>query len=258
VAASLPHRCLALADEAITTTEPHDAAWVEAMTMRANGLLWPDRIDESVACIRAAVAADTHPCSARGMQRRGILALILNHAGRPDARVGARLLADAVAAQHPSSMALAHHVQGVLLAQHDPATALTHQEHAAELAAASGAVLVHGLALAALAVGHRDPRKRARAIVDVMAHFLRHGNRAHLRSFGRSLIGPFAELDDWTAIVIIDAATRDQPSFGPEAARLHDTVRRAAARLGDTPDLVRDGSAMSDDALVLWTRQRLE
>ena len=79
---------LALADEAITTAELHDEAWVEAMTMRANGLLWPDRIDESVACIRAAVAADRQPRSARGMRRRGILALILNHAGRPDAEVG--------------------------------------------------------------------------------------------------------------------------------------------------------------------------
>ena len=122
------------------------------------------------------------------------MALIQNYAGRRDPESVQEILDDARTIAHPSSLAIAHHTAGVVLAGDDPVLAATYQRIAADLAASSHAVLVHGFALAALATAEsrRDPVRGAHATVDVMRHYGRVGNHTHLRSFGRTIIEPLA------------------------------------------------------------------
>ena len=250
--------CVVLAGEALARSVPGDDAWLDAQRLRADALLWLDRLEESVVSLQQAVDADPDPRSPRGMRRRGTLAMVLNHIGRPDRIAADRLFADAVASQHPTSLAAAHHVKGVMLAPDQPERALAHQTVAADLASRSGAVLVHGFALAALAALLTEPTRRAQAITEVMAHYLRHGNRTHLRSFGRGIIVPLADCRDWEAVVVVDAATREQPAFAGSGDRIDRAVEAAARHLQEIADVhASHGASMTDDELVDWLRARL-
>ena len=113
---------------------------------------------------------------------------------------------------------------------------LEYQRNAAELASTTGAVLIEGFALAVLAaaIAADDPLARAQAQIDVMRHYLRVGNRTHLRSFGRNLLQPLVALQAYEAAAVVDGATRAQPEFGELAAdRAVDTTAAITALASD-------------------------
>jgi hypothetical protein len=143
----------------------------------------------------------------------------------------------------------------VVLARGDPVVAATYQRIAADLAASSHHVLIHGFALAGLAAAEsrRDPMRGARATVDVVRHYRRVGNRTHLRSFARAIIEPLATFGCWDAVAIVDAATSDQPTFAEVGERATEHIRHAHRTLGPTFDrLAARGRSMTDDELVDW------
>jgi hypothetical protein len=183
------------------------------------------------------------------------LALIQNYAGCRDPRSVQEILDDARTIGHPSSLAVANHTAGVVLAAGDPVLAATYQRIAADLAASSHDVLVHGFALAGLAAAEsqHDPLRGARATVDVMRHYGRVGNHTHLRSFARAIIEPLAALGNWDAVAIVNAATSDQPTFAEAGERTTAHIRHARRTLGPTIDpLAARGQSMTDDELVDW------
>ena len=154
------------------------------------------------------------------LTRISTFALIRNLVGRPDPDMARELLDDARTFGNPTCLALAWHTAGVVLGRDDPVLGVEYQREAAQLAAATGAVLIEGFALAVLAgaTADDDPLGGARAQLDVMRHYLRVGNRTHLRSFGRGLIRPLVSLCAYDAAAVVDGATWDQPDFGELAA----------------------------------------
>ena len=112
-------------------------------------------------------------------------------------------------------LALALHVAGLVLSRDNHELGVEYHREAARLAAETGAKLIEGYALTALAstLARQNPAAGARALVDVMAHYLRVGNRNHLRSFGRSLIRPLIEIGLDEAAAVVDGATSDQPEW---------------------------------------------
>ena len=86
-----------------------------------------------------------------------------------------------------------------------------------------------------------------------MRHYLRVGNRTHLRSFGRGLLRPLATLQAYEAAAIVDGATRAQPELGElTAARAVDTTA-ARTTLGSSYRAAAErGAAMTDDELVTY------
>jgi predicted ATPase len=248
-------RAVELADAAIALARPGDDAWRDAHNTKAAPLMWLGRLDAAVAAATAAVDAEASRLSARSIGCRSRLALIQNYAGRPDPEFVRRIVADARTTDHPSSLAIAYHTAGAVLARGDPVLAATYQRAAADFAASSHDVLVHGFALAGLAAAEtrRDPLRGARATVDVMRHYGRVGNHTHLRSFARAIIEPLAALDSWDAVAIVDAATSDQPTFAEIGEKAAEHVRRARRTLGQTFDpLATRGRSMTDDELVDW------
>ena len=182
-------RCLARADEAIALSSPGEESWLDAHRFRASGLMWLGRIDEGITGLRTAIGHETKARTARGIACRCTLALLLNQAGAPDHVAARQLLRDADACGNPTARAAAHHTYGVMIGRSDAVRALHHQQEAAHLAEMTGAALIHGFALAALASLARatgsDPGSHVRAIADVTAHYLRVDNHTHVRSFAR-------------------------------------------------------------------------
>jgi predicted ATPase/DNA-binding SARP family transcriptional activator len=254
-------RCLARADEAISFSAPGEESWLDAHRFRASGLMWLGRIDEGINGLRTAIGHDTE-CTPRSIAARCTLALLLNHAGEPDRVAARQLLRDAEALGNPTARAAAHHTYGVMLGRSDVMRALHHQREAAQLAEMSGAALIHGFALAALAslagATGSDPGSHVRAIADVTAHYLRVGNHTHVRSFARGAIGPLAACGDEEGVVTLDAATRDQPAFAGLGAEIEAAIREAHRHIGEADDCTRHGAAMTDDELVDWLRHRAD
>jgi hypothetical protein len=253
-------RCLARAEEAIALSSPGEESWLDAQTVRAFALMWLGRIEEGIDGLRTAIGHETDPYTPRGIRRRCTLAALLNQAGKPDRDTARQLLEHAENLRNPTTRAYAHHIYGVMIGPTDPVRALHHQRQAAQLAEMTGAALIHGFALAAVAsltsVTASDPRSHVRAIADVMAHYLRVGNHTHLRSFARGAIGPLAACGDDEGVLTLEAATRDQPTFGGLGPVLDDAVLDAHRRIGEGEDQSRQGTAMTDDELVHWLRQR--
>ena len=91
------------------------------------------------------------------------------------------------------------------------------------------------------------------AQIDVMDHYLRVGNRNHLRSFGRSLIRPLIEMGLDEAAAVLDGATNDQPEFNEMITTQPSHIDTAHARLGPVYDTAfARGAAMADDELVAY------
>jgi len=99
--------------------------------------------------------------------------------------------------------------------------------------------------------------------VDVMAHYLRVGNRAHLRSFGRGLIEPLVHCGAYEATAAVEGATRHATGFKRVAPGATDPVNVAIdvarERLGPAYDsTARRGEHMTDDELVHYLRDVVE
>jgi len=254
-------RCIGRADEAISLSSPGEDSWLDAHCVRAAGMMWVGRIEEGISGLRTAIGHETDAPTPRSIARRCTLALILNQAGAPDRDAARQLVADAEALGNPTARATAHHTYGVMIGTTDPVRALHHQRQAAQLAEMTGAALIHGFALAALASLARatdpDPGSHVRAIADVMAHYLRVGNHTHLRSFARGAIGSLAASGDWEGVVTLDAATGDQPAFAGLGHEIEASVRGAHQHTGDAEALSRHGATMTDDELVDWLRHRV-
>ena len=86
-----------------------------------------------------------------------------------------------------------------------------------------------------------------------MRHYLRVGNRTHLRSFGRGLIRPLVSLCAYDAAAVVDGATSDQPDFGELAASRATNTTQARDALGPAyPAAAERGATMTDDELVAY------
>ena len=113
--------------------------------------------------------------------------------------------------------------------------------------------MIEGFALAVLAAqaADDDPIGRARAHLDVMRHYLRVGNRTHLRGFGRGLIRPLVRLCAHDAAAVVDGATRDQPEPGQLASSRATNIGQARNALGPAVNTAAEfGATMTDDELV--------
>jgi hypothetical protein len=145
----------------------------------------------------------------------------------------------------------------LVLHDDDRTAAIEWNEHAAELAAATGAVLIEGFALINRATFEAadDAATCARNYVAAMAHFLRVGNRAHVRVHGRGLIGPLVACGAYEAAAAVDGATRRQAvlTWDSITAHLHEAIARARAELGPAYDAAATrGEKLSDDELVRY------
>jgi predicted ATPase/DNA-binding SARP family transcriptional activator len=248
-------RSVAFADEAIGLSEPGGDVWREAQQRRASALVWLGRTSDAVAAANASAADDQWPPRPASLDRLLVAVLIRNVTGDPDPAMAVRLLEEARAVGHPTTLALALHAVGAIVVRDDDAVAAEYQREAARLAAETGAKLIEGFALSALAgtLARNDPAAGARAEVDVMAHYLRLGNRNHLRSFGRSLVRILIELGLDEAAAVLDGATSDQPEFTEMITGNPTHIDTARARLGPGYDTAfAQGAAMTDDELVAY------
>ena len=244
-----------VADEVIAIVEPGSELWREAHRLMAAALVWLGRFGEADTAATAAVTGQTAEITDDTLTRTSTLALIRNVVGRTDPDTVRQLLDDAKTYGNPTCLALAWHTAGVILGRNDPVLGVEYQRTAAELAAATGAVLIEGFALAVLAAAaaDNDPLTGARAQIDVMRHYLRVGNRTHLRSFGRGLLRPLVSLHAYEAAAIVDGATRAQPELGELAAAPAVDTTAARTTLGSSYRAAAErGAAMTDDELVTY------
>jgi hypothetical protein len=248
-------QALEVAQEVITIVEPGSEQWREAHRLMAAALVWLGRFDEADTAATAAVSGQTTEITDATLTRTSTFALVHNLVGPTDPDMVRRLVDDAMTYSNPSCLALAWHTAGVILGRNDAVLGLEYQRNAAELASATGAVLIEGFALAVLAAAAAeiDPLAGARAQVDVMRHYLRVGNRTHLRSFGRGLLRPLITLQAYEAAAIVDGATRAQPELGElAAARAVDTTAATTALGSSYLAAAERGAAMTDDELVAY------
>ena len=248
-------RAVELAQTVIGLVEPGSEGWREAHRKVAMALVWLGRLDEADAAATIAVADQPAEVTDATLTRISTLALIRNLVGRTDPHMARELLDDARAFGNPTCVATAWHTAGMVLGRDDPVLKAEYQREAAQLAAATGAVLIEGFALATLAglTADDDPLAGAQAQLDVMRHYLRVGNRTHLRSFGRGLIHPLVSLCAYEAAAVVDGATSDQPDFGELAASRATTTTQARDALGPTyPAAAQRGATMTDDELVAY------
>jgi hypothetical protein len=184
--------------------------------------------------------------------------LIRNLAGHRDPALARRLLAAAEAAG-PSMHALALHTAAVIPEFDDRSLVIARNQRAVELARASGAVLVEGFALTALAIQEAaaHPAAGAARHVEVMARYLSVGNGTHLRGFGRGIIVPLVECGAYEPAAVVDGATRRAGSVLPTlTATIEGAISRARANAGPTYEIAAGrGVQMTDDELVDYLRQ---
>ena len=144
----------------------------------------------------------------------------------------------------------------LVLQDDDRAAAIEWNQHAAELAAATGAVLIEGFVLITRATLEAavDAASSARSYVAVMAHFLRVGNRAHVRVHGRGLIGPLVNCGAYEAAATVDGATRRYAVVAFDAITapgLEEGIAQARAELGPSYDAAAtQGEKLTDDDLL--------
>jgi predicted ATPase/DNA-binding SARP family transcriptional activator len=246
-------RSVELADAAIALAAAGCRAWCDAHVAKASALVWLGRLDDAIAAATAA-ARQPDAISYGAVTSLSVLGLILNLAGRPDPILARRLLNTAQALGNPTALALAFHTAGVILGRDQPVLAVQYQHRAAELAAATGAVLIQGFALTVLAAQETgDPVQRGRAQLDVMHHYLRVGNRTHLRSFARGLLEPLITLSAHEAAAVLDGATQDQPELAVRAAGRATPIVRTRLALGAGYEAAAArGASMTDDELVAY------
>jgi predicted ATPase len=244
---------LALADQAVSLADRGSPIWCDAQIGRANALIYLGRPDDADAAATAAVDAGADDAGGDALGRVAVMLLIRNVAGRPEPEAARQLLERAVTSS-PTAHATALHVAAVVGAV-DRSAAIAWNRQAAQLAATSGAVLIQGIALSALAnlEAAVDPANGARSYVAAMAHYLRVGNRAHLKGLGRGIIGPLVACRAHEAAAAVDGATRSQALLAPArvTSDLDEAIAEARAALGTSYDAaVHRGEKLTDDELV--------
>ena len=250
---------LALADQALSLADRGSATWCEAQIGRANALLFLGRLDDADAAATAAVELGGDDADGRVLQRVATMLLIRYVAGRPEPEATRQLL-ERASTSSPTTYALALCAAALIVRDDDRAAAIEWNEHAAELAAASGAVLIEGFALITRATFEAavDAATGARSYVAAMAHFLRVGNRAHVRVHGRALIGPLVACGAHEAAATVDGATRRQAVLAFDAITTHldEAIAQARAELGPSYDAAATrGEKLTDDELVHYLQR---
>jgi hypothetical protein len=159
----------------------------------------------------------------------------------------------------PSMRALALHIAAVVTGPVDRPLAIARNQQAVDLARTSGAVLIEGFALNALAVLEAAvaPASGARAQVEVMAHYLALGNHAHLRGLGRAIIVPLVDCGAFEAAGVVDGATRAKAAVLPSLIdAIKEAIDVAKNELGFGYELAaRRGEQMTGDELVDYSRR---
>ncbi|MEP6661962.1 MAG: adenylate/guanylate cyclase domain-containing protein [Acidimicrobiales bacterium] len=248
---------LALADQAIALVVRGSRAWCDAQTCRAFALTFLGRLEEADAAATSAVQLELDAADSASLRRTATMLLIRNLAGRPEPELAQQLL-DRASASGPTTHALALHVAAVIAGANDRATAIAYNQRAVEMAAASNAVLIEGFALVSLAAleAVSDPASGARRFVDVMAHYLRVGNHAHLRGFGRGLIDPLVQSGAYEPAATVAGATRADDVLASAITTIDDAIARAKAELGVAYDAAATrGENLTDDQLVHYLQR---
>ena len=251
-------RALALGDEALAIAQPGSVLWADAQRCRATALTFLGRLREAdeaaTAAVDAARDADDHTM----VELTATMLLIRNLAGHPDEALAGELLSRA-AACGPSMQAVALHTAAVVQGPADRPLAIARNQRAVDLARASGAVLVEGFALGALAglEAAVAPVSGAAAHVEVMAHYLAVGNHAHLRGFGRAIVVPLVDCDAFEAAAVVDGATRGDAAVLPSLTdAIEQALGRAQNELGPAYEpAARRGEQMTGDELLAYARR---
>ncbi len=251
-----PVRALALADDALGSVPEGEEEWREAQECRAIALGLLGRLEESIAALAAAVGDPPDVGTVGALSRLGTLLLLRNLTHGPDIDSALGLLAHAKTSS-PSTHALGLHVAGVMLATTDERAAVEYQRAAADLAAALGAALVHGFTLQSLAIAEAQhaPPEGVRRFAEVLAHYLRVGNRTHLREFARGLVTPLADCHQWEAAATLEGATRASAHFLPaqQKEQISRAIRHTRDVIGKEFEAAADrGAAMTDEELVAY------
>ena len=244
---------LALADQAVALAETNSATWRDAQTSRANALAFLGRLGEAELAATAAVEPLADARDRANLGRTATMLLIRNLAGHPDPALARQLLTCAEGAG-PSMHASALHTASVIREPDDHFLDIARNQRAVELSRASGAVLIEGIALSALAILEAavDPAVGAARQVEVMARYLSVGNGAHLRGFGRGTIVALVDCGAHEAAAVVDGATRTAAAILPTLANpVKEAINRAHNELGSMYDTAANsGEQMTDDELV--------
>jgi len=250
-----PVRALALADEALGLVSEGDKDWREAQEFRAGALILLDRAEESIDAAAAAVGDPPDLDSGRTLRRQATWLLLRNLTHGPDIEAALELLTHAKTS-NVTTHATALHVVGVMLASTDRHAAVDYQRAAADLSGSIGSALVHGFALHALAVAgaEDDPREGVRRYADMLTHYLRLGNRTHLREFARGSVIPLVDCQQWEAAATVEGATRASAHFLPTLGEpIGRAVSRARDMIGDEFEAAADrGAVMTDEELAAY------
>ena len=248
-------RALALADEALGLVSEGEEGWREAQGCRATPLVLLERAEESIDAAAAAVGDPPDFGSVGALRRLAMLLLLRNLTHGPDIDAALDLLAHAKTS-NVTVHATALHVVGVMLASTDRRAAVEYQRAAVDLSGAIGSALVHGFALGALAIAEAedDPAEGVRRYADMLTHYLRLGNRTHLREFARGSVIPLVDCQQWEAAATVEGATRASAHFLPTLGELLGrAVSRVRDMIGEEFDAAADrGAAMTDEELVAY------
>lgn len=111
------------------------------------------------------------------------------------------------------------------------------------------------VSIAAAEAGVR-PASGVGAFGEMLAHYLRVGNRTHLREFARGVVVPLTQCEEWTAAATVEGATRSSALFQTTLGEpLHDALALAREVLGSGYDIAAErGATMSDDELVAFVQ----
>jgi hypothetical protein len=251
---------LELADQALSLADRGSTTWCEAQIARANALSFLGRLDDADAAATAAVELGADDGDGRVLQRIASMMRYRYLAGRPEPEATRQLL-ERARTSSPTTHAMALWVAAEILQDDDRAAAIERNDHAAELAAASGAALIEGFALVTRAELEAtiDAATAARNYVAAMAHFLRFGSRAHVMRNGRALIRPLVACRAHQAAATVDGATRRKhvrPLDPSLTTQLDDAIAEARAELGPAYGAAAiRGEKLTDDELVHYLQR---
>ena len=250
-------RALALADEALSISREGTEKWRDAQRLRAYALVFLGRLEEADGASVAAIGDVSADVTSHEMVQLVTARMIRLLFGDSDLPATLELV-ERASTTSPTAHALALHCAGLALAATDPAAALGYQRQAADLTSASGNALIHGFALVSIAAAEAkvSPASGVGAFGEMLAHYLRVGNRTHLREFARGVVVPLTQCEEWTAAATVEGATRSSALFRTTLGEpLHDALASARDVLGSGYDVAAArGAAMSDDELVAFVQ----
>jgi hypothetical protein len=101
-----------------------------------------------------------------------------------------------------------------------------------------------------------DPAGSVRHYSEVLANFLRVGNRTHVREFARAVLPPLAGCACWQAVAVVDGATRSSAMIASlRKGQVAHAIASSRSALGDDYEAAAArGALMTDDELVDFLR----